>query len=219
MLIAITILSLSLSLDALGVAISYGMKNVRITILPKVMLFLSSMICSYIGVLVGNIILKSLGIHNAKIIGIICMIMIGLWMLSKSRDKQASIEDSFKNIAEKEKKLLEFAIKSIGITIMVIKNPVKGDIDNSGRIDVKEAVMLGIALNIDAAMGCMGSVMAGLPFTWMPIFIATAQLISIQLGGWLGKKISNKRQFNDKIVSLVPGIVLISLGIVKIFLS
>jgi len=218
MLIAIAFLSLSLSLDAFGVAISYGIKNVRITILPKVMLFISSMICSYIGVFIGDIILKFLGMQNAKIIGIVCMIMIGLWMISKSRDKQVSIEDSFRNMAEKEKKLLEFAIKSIGITIMVIKDPVRGDVDNSGRIDVKEALMLGIALNIDAAMGCMGSVMAGLPFVWMPLFIATAQLVSIQLGGWLGKRISNKRNFNDKIVSLIPGIVLISLGIIKIFL-
>jgi len=218
MLIAIVVLALSLSLDALGVSISYGIKNVEITLLPKVMLFISSMVCSYIGVFFGDLTLKNLGMQNAKVIGILCMIVIGFWMITKSQSKQGKTESCIKDLVKNEKKLLEFAIKSIGITIMVIKDPVKGDVDNSGVIDLKEAFMLGIALNVDAAMGCLGSVMAGLPSAFMPAFIATAQVISIQLGGWLGKKISRAEIFNDKIVSFIPGIVLIALGVMKIFI-
>ncbi|MGE5328736.1 MAG: manganese efflux pump [Deltaproteobacteria bacterium] len=218
MLIAIVFLSISLSLDALGVSISYGIKNVKISFLPKAMLFISSMICSYIGVFSGSVVLRGLGMQSAKTIGIACMIVIGIWMITKSQSKEENIENRIKNLEAKEKKLLEFAIKSIGITIMIIKNPAKGDIDNSGRIDLKEAFMLGIALNVDAAMGCMGSVMAGLSSAFMPIFIASAQVICIQFGEWLGKKISRAEMFNDKIVSFIPGAVLIALGIIKIFI-
>lgn len=219
MLIVIIFLSISLSLDSLGVSIAYGIKNVKITFLSKAMLFMSSLVCSYIGVLTGHLFLRYLDLQISKVIGIACMIAIGLWMITKSRNKHENIESRIENAKENEKKLLEFAIKSIGITIMVIKDPVKGDVDNSGRIELKEALMLGIALNIDAAMGCMAGVMAGIPSAFMPIFIASAQVICIQIGAWLGKKISNFDIFNEQIISFVPGVVLICLGIIKFFLS
>ncbi|MGE5474231.1 MAG: manganese efflux pump [Ignavibacteriales bacterium] len=219
MLIVVIFLSISLSLDALAVSIAYGMKNVKISVLPKTMLFMSSLVCSYIGVFAGHLFLRYLDSQSSKIIGIACMILIGIWMITKSQNKHENIENKIENFKETEKKLIEIAIKSIGITIMVIKNPVRGDVDNSGVIDLKEALILGIAINIDAAMACMGGTMAGLPSTFLPIFIASAQVICIQLGAWFGKKISNMEIFNEKIVSFIPGLVLIGLGIIKIFFS
>lgn len=216
MLLATILLSISLSLDALGVAISYGIKKVRINLLPQVMLFISSITWSYIGLIIGNVFSKNLGEQKAEYIGIICMIIVGCWIMSKSTAGTQKTEYHIKELNEKGKKLLEIAIKSVGITIMVIKDPIRGDVDNSGRIDLKEAFMLGIALNIDAAMACMGSVMAGLSCVLMPVFVAAAQVVSIQVGSWMGKKISKTGMFNDKIVSFIPGIVLITLGILKI---
>ncbi len=214
MITAVVLLSISLSIDALSMGVSYGMQKVKIPLLPKILICFSSVIYALMGLVSGGWLFYVLGHKTANIIGVIILVLIGTWMIHKAYKGNARRNGSY--MPNEQGKLAEFAIKSIGITIMVIKNPAEGDIDNSGVIDIKEALLLGIALNMDAAAACMGSVMIGLSSWMIPLFVGAVQMLFIEGGLWLGKAIHNRSAFSEKILSIVPGLILISMGLARL---
>ncbi len=214
MVTAIVLLSISLSIDALSMGVSYGMQKVKIPLMPKVLICFSSVIYALMGLIFGGWLFNVLGNKTSNIIGVIILVFIGTWMIHKAYKGNARKKGS--NTLNEQGKLAEFAIKSIGITIMVIKNPAKGDIDNSGVIDIKEALLLGIALNMDAAAACMGSVMIGISSWMIPLFVGAVQMLFIEGGLWLGKAIHNRKVLSEKILSVIPGLILISMGLARL---
>ena len=215
MLWSIILLSTSLSVDALALGISYGMQGVKVPRVPKLLICFSSVVYAMVGLIVGHWLLHILGGDIASRVGIFILIVMGFWMILKSKKSKGGTEERIENTTEQQKKLLEIAIKSIGITVMVIKNPVRGDIDDSGIIDIKEAILLGIALNVDATAACMGSIMVGVSSLLMPIFVGVVQLLFIEGGLYLGNSVISKRVLNEKLISILPGIILISLGLIR----
>ena len=217
MIYTILLFAISLSLDAFVLGISYGIKDIRIPSLPKILICFSSVIYAFIGLGLGNWLMHILGVSFANSAGISILIIMGILMIIKSKSNGNIIEKHEENKLNQPSKLVEFAIKSIGITVMVIRNPVKGDIDGSGIIDLKEALFLGIALNMDAITACAASSMVGVSSYVMPLFVGLVQLIFIQTGLWLGKIIVDKKFISEKLISIMPGIILIVLGLVKAF--
>lgn len=219
MLFLIILLALSLSLDALGIGISYGVSGVKVPFLPKVLICFSSVIYAMIGILFGKSLVVLLGMTLADKFGIGVLLLMGLWMISKANNGKPGVKIEVERMGNSQpKKLLEIVLKSFGITIMVIKNPMKGDIDNSGLIDIKEAILLGIALNVDAMVACMGSFMVGMESFLIPVFIGVTQIVSIDVGLLLGKKILNTIKINYKLISIFPGIILILLGLIRLMI-
>lgn len=217
MLYAGILLAVSLSIDALGLGISYGIQGIKVLLLPKLLICFSSIIYSILGLAGGGWLLHKLGADTADKIGVVILILMGLWMILKSGKNNSGIKEKVKGTQEQQRKLAEIAIKSLGITVMVIKNPVRGDIDNSGVIDIKEAAILGLALNMDAAAACMGSTMIGVSSILIPIFIGVVQMLFISIGVWAGKNILSKKVINERLISVIPGLILISLALIRIF--
>ena len=218
MIYAVILLAISLSIDALGLGVSYGMKGIRVPVFPKVLICFSTVIYAFAGLAIGKELLHIFGMNIANMIGVFILIFIGIFMILKSRKSNRNIEDKIKNTTEQQRKLLEIAIKSIGITVMVIKNPVAGDIDNSGVIDIKEAILLGIALNMDATAACIGSTMIGFSSLLIPIFIGVVQMLFIGGGLFIGKAMADRKVINEKLISIIPGLILISLGVMRMVL-
>ena len=50
------LLAISSSIDSLGIGITYGIKNTKISKLGKIILFIISLLITYISILFGNII-------------------------------------------------------------------------------------------------------------------------------------------------------------------
>lgn len=217
MIFTILLFAISLSLDAFVLGISYGIKDIGMPMLPKILICFSSVIYAFIGLGVGKWLLHILGMGFANSVGVCILIIMGIFMIIKSRSNGNIGEKHEDNELNQPGKLLEIAIKSIGITVMVIKNPVRGDIDGSGIIDLKEALFLGIALNMDAITACAASSMVGVSSYFMPLFVGLVQLIFIQTGLWLGKIIVGKKVISEKLISITPGIILITLGLIKAF--
>ena len=218
MIYAIILLAISLSIDALGLGISYGMQGIRVPKFPKVLICFSTVIYAFAGLAIGKGLLHIFGMNTANMVGVFILISMGLFMILKSRKSNRSIEEKINNSTEQQRKLLEIAIKSIGITVMVIKNPVEGDIDNSGVIDMKEAILLGIALNMDATAACIGSTMIGVSSLLIPLFIGFVQMLFIGGGLCIGKAMADRKIINEKLISIIPGLILISLGVIRMVL-
>ena len=160
MILSVAILAVSLSIDAFGVGIAYGLRKVQIPFLSKMVICFFSILYSGMALALGKAIYGIIPPIAAKITGVAMLAVMGIYIILK-----ALPEDDRNNTAEVcckgSRTILEIAVKSLGITIQVIKNPVEGDIDRSGYIDIQESLMLGLALSVDAIGVGIGSALAG----------------------------------------------------------
>lgn len=204
-------LALSASIDSLGVGISYGLKKTKINIHAFIILFFLSLAITSFSISLGNIITSFISPNVTKIIGSIMLILIGIFIiyeaiLPKEKDK--------KKILPKHKEYNIF-IKFLGITINIIKDPISSDIDNSNKIDLKEAIFLGIALSIDSLSIGFGASAIGINTLIFPILISIFQIMFLNIGRILGRKINNISNLPKNTWSIISGILLMSIGICK----
>ncbi|MFD2671693.1 MntP/YtaF family protein [Marinicrinis sediminis] len=110
--------------------------------------------------------------------------------------------------------LLHIEIKKLGIVIDILKTPSAADIDRSGRISASEAAWLGVALSLDALGAGIGAALIGLTpwVTSLCIAVASGMFVSLglRLGSWCAGWAWMKK------MSLLPGCILILLGIMKL---
>ena len=161
MLLDVILLSISSSIDSFGIGITYGLRRLKINILSKLILFTISVIITYISLLIGKNLCYLLPPVLIKLLGAFILIIIGttiIFQIINSKKEKINQSKNYKfldnNSIYTEKKIYKFFIKFLGITIQIIKNPVRSDFDDSLNIDAIEAFYLGISLSIDSF--CIG---------------------------------------------------------------
>ena len=141
--------------------------------------------------------------------GGIILIALGGWVLY-----QFFHPEKEKDILPHEKVIINLEIKSLGIVINILKKPMGADFDKSGTITGVEAIMLGLALSLDAFGAGIGAVMLG----FSPGYLAIAVALLSSLLVFLGIKARILFISNCMVakVFLFPGVLLIIIGIWKI---
>lgn len=216
MIFSVSLLAMSLSLDALGVGIAYGLRRIKIPLLPKLVICFFSILYSEAALMLGKSLSMAIPPLAGKLIGITILLGMGVWIIIQAlvKKENPSLNEAYVN---KEVTLIKIVIKSLGITIQVIKDPKEGDIDRSGTIDIKESVLLGLALSVDAIGVGIGSALAGFSSSLIPFAIGLFQLGFLYIGAYFGEKFALIGSINKKVLSLLPGILLISLAIIRIY--
>ncbi|HEX2938100.1 MAG TPA: sporulation membrane protein YtaF [Ruminiclostridium sp.] len=219
MLLGIIILSVTLSIDALFAGFSYGLNGTRIPLTSKLIICAFSVIYCAAALLLGSAFAGLLPPIAGKITGAAILAALGVFMIVKSRIKPDSKR---KDSDESPKTLCKIIIKSLGITIQILKNnPAAGDVDASGVIDKKEAVLLGFALSVDSLGAGIGCAMSGLSAWYIPPAVGICQLAFLSAGLLTGKFLCEKcsvlSKKYDAVTSVLPGILLIVLSILRFF--
>lgn len=208
------ILAISSSIDSLGLGITYGIKNTKVTIFAKIILFFTSLLFSSISISIGNLINNFFPSIVCNILSFLILFLMGVWIIVQAFNTSSKQKDISR--ASKNKKIYKFFIKSLGITIQIIKNPVNSDLDNSKKIEAREALYLGLALSLDSlCIGIGNSVMGNTSFIF-PLLVATFQFIFLSIGLLFGKKINRVTNIPDNIWSIISGFLLIFISILKL---
>ena len=211
MLINSLILALSSSIDSLGIGITYGIKNTKISYMGKVVLFAISFSISILSVWFGDVIKNIFSDFATKLMGNIILIAMGGFICFQAIHKH---EINYK-MNKKDEKIYSFFIDFLGITIKIIKNPSSSDLDSSNSIDSKEALFLGIALSLDCFCIGMGGSMIGVSPLLFPLFISIFQLVFLNMGHILGKKLYQLSDLPDNTWSVISGILLVFIGLLR----
>lgn len=221
------ILAISSSIDSLGIGITYGIKNTRISYMAKVVLFSISFIISIISIWFGTVLKNILSISFTKYIGGFILIFMGVFMFFQAIKKDKN-KEKFNNLLSSDKlnkntiqyvnkeKIYSFFIRFLGITIQIIKNPSSSDFDKSNSIDAKEALFLGLALSLDSF--CIGVSLSMLDINSVifPFAISLFQLLFMSFGNYLGCKLNKISHLPDNIWSISSGILLSIIGFCKL---
>ena len=218
MLLNCLFLAISSSIDSLGIGITYGTKNTKITTGAKSILFFISFIISIISIYFGNLLKYIFPDFLIHYLGSFLLMLMGLFMcfqslkISKQEYKVKDVQNL--KISDTEK-IYSFFIKCLGITIKIIKNPSSSDLDKSNTIDSKEALFLGLALSLDSFCIGIGFSMINTFSIIFPLLTSCFQLFFLSLGNYCGKKLYSFSKLSDNIWSTISGILLIIIGFCK----
>lgn len=208
-------LAISSSIDSFGIGITYGIKNTKISNSAKLILFIISFIVSFFAVHFGDFLKDLLPDNIANYIGCCFLIFLGGFVCFQSfkKDTKNQVYDEVFS----EPKIYRFFIKFLGITIQIIKDPISSDLDKSNLIDGKEALFLGVALSLDSFAIGISSGILGIHSIIFPLIVSVFQLLFISLGNLIGSALNRFSKFPQSIWSIISGILLILIGIVKFF--
>lgn len=214
MLFTTILLAISSSIDSLGIGITYGMKNTYISGKGKLVIFFVSFIVTIVSLYLGNILKFIFPSFIVDYLGGFLFILMGIFICFQALKKEKKVKNT--KIENKySQKTYSFFIKFLGITIKIIKDPISSDFDNSNKIDSKEALFLALALSIDSLCIGIGGSVIGINTYIFPFLIGFFQLFFLGIGNFLGEKLYNFSKLPSNIWSIVSGILLITLGVVK----
>ncbi|WP_455661574.1 sporulation membrane protein YtaF [Pradoshia sp.] len=209
-LASILLLAVAVSLDSCGVGMTYGIRKVSIPLKSIMIIAACSALSFAIGMFTGSVSEHFMAESWAGVLGGLILISLGVWTAS-SNFKQN--DDVYMKVDERT--LFQLEIKSIGLVIHILKKPLSADFDRSGTITGLEACFLGFALSLDGFGAGIGAGILNYPLTGVVLlsFIMSAAFMKAGLSA--GKYLNDS--IAAKVLSFVPGIVLIALGISKLF--
>lgn len=214
-LIYLFILALAVSLDSFGVGVTYGIRKVKLPLISIIIIGLSSALMILISMQIGVWIGLMLSPVIAKWIGAIILVAIGVWAIYQVLKSNQEVEvENKKRLTNKSKRIVYIEIKKLGIVIEILKKPIKADIDNSGNISASEAILLGLALSLDAFGAGIGAALVGFNPVITAITIAGMSSLFILFGLKMGFWFSGIEWL--KKFTVLPGIILILIGILKV---
>ena len=213
------VLALSASIDSLGVGITYGLKKTKINVSAFLVLFILSITFTSVSILLGHLITSLISNFFVSLLGALILFFIGVFIILGATINNKKTSEAENNYNENDiniSKEYNFFIKCLGITINIIKDPVNSDIDRSNKIDIKEAIFLGVTLSLDSIGIGFGGSTIGVNSFIFPLLISIFQIIFLSFGSLIGKKISNASKIPSKMWNIISGVLLICIGIIKI---
>ncbi|WP_148133635.1 sporulation membrane protein YtaF [Candidatus Formimonas warabiya] len=210
LILSMILFALAVSVDGFGVGFAYGLKNI---IIPRGSLLLINLISSVViavSMFFGKIVVIFISLETARLIGAVLLAGMGLFMLfhawvQKKEEMALPREDTL---------LLRLRIPPLGILVQILKEPTKADMDKSGIIDFREALLLGFALAMDALGSGFAFAVVGFPPILTAISVGVCQFMMVSAAGRLARCSVNNRFI--KKTSFVPGLLILLLGLSKL---
>lgn len=213
-LIGVLLLAVSLSMDALGIGISYGLRGIRTPWKARITICIISMLFTGAAVGLGNVLLMIIPPMAARLVGAGMLVLLGLFIIVQSfweKNKEPSPKK------KRDDTILDVAFKSLGITVKIMRNPVSCDFDGSKHIDTLEAIYLGVALSIDSFGAGISSAVSGVNSMLVPVAAGLCQLLFLCSGDLLGRRLKLFKSINSQVFVVISGVLLIVLAMVRYF--
>ncbi len=224
-IVSLLVLAFAVSLDGFGVGATYGLRKIRIPLLSIAIISSFSGVVIFLGMQIGLVLSKFLSPHTASSAGALILLCIGVWtliqnILQNRKNTEDRAEDQDRSFAaddasaEVKKTVLLIKFKQTRLMIQVLRTPAVADVDHSGNISSSEAALLGMALSFDAFGAGIGAALIGFSPYLTAAVISVASGIFLALGLKTGFLLSEKNWM--KRLSILPGIILILMGIMKL---
>lgn len=207
-------LALALSIDGLAVGIAYGMRGIDVPLRSLLIIGSCSALCFSAALLIGRFVAGVVDVSTPHLIGSSILIVLGSWHIIKGwsdRSRRSARDGSGSEPSWAT--LMRVRIRALGIVVQVLREPGKADMDRSGAIDATEALVLGVALGLDATAVGFGAAFMDVGFAFVGV-VAGSQLLLTWVGLYVGRKFG-VRWFGDK-GYYVPGLILILIGLLQL---
>ena len=202
--------ALALNMDALGTGVAYGIRKIRIPFSSLLIISGMSVVTILFSMLSGHLVSQLFSPAFAHRLGGIILLLVGIWILVQSM-RENKAED---HPVDSNGTLLQIRIQALGLAIQVLREPCRADLDRSGVISSREAILLGVAQSMDAfGAGFAVSMFGFSPYLTAGV-VGIGHIVLTYAGLLMGKYFSYSSLGRQ--LALLPGCILIALGIFKI---
>lgn len=215
------LLAISLSMDALGIGVSYGLRGKKVPLLPKVIISLISLAFTAAAIGIGNIIVLFLPDQLAKLIGSGMLGVLGVAIIIQALSKKEGEVEPEPEVQRPQRKIWEIALKPLGLTIKIIRNEIYGNGSkaySAAIMGIRESLYMGVALSIDSFGAGISSAVSGINNFFVPVMVGLCQFIFLSLGIFCGQKLTSIKKADPKIFMLLSGAILVVLAIIRYFI-
>ncbi|MUV39005.1 putative membrane protein YtaF [Lentibacillus sp. JNUCC-1] len=193
-------LVIAVSIDGFGVGITYGMQKIRLPLFGTVIIMLCSGAMVLLSMTIGDVLRSYIDPMYTTALGGLILVFLGCFSLY-------NILRSKKDSTSKGKNT--HVLKSI------LDDPHAADLDQSGSISAREALLLGSALALDAFGAGLGAAMIGYS-PWLTAgLIGLMSGVFVYLGISIGIILSQKRLLKN--LTYIPPVLLMIIGMVNVF--
>jgi putative sporulation protein YtaF len=208
-LVMILMLALAVSGDGFLVGVAYGVKKIKIPLISLLVIALASTTAVTVSMLCGKGLASVLSPEFASRTGAILLLIIGMYFILQACGEKINNLGNDNN-----EPIITIKVKPLGIIVQILKQPSSADMDCSGEISLHEAFFLGLALALDALGAGLGAAMAGFNILLTAICVGVLKFILLNSGIYLGRLMGNQRWLC--LSSLLPGIILVTIGLVEL---
>lgn len=211
-LLTLIAFALALNMDALGTGVAYGIRKIRIPFTSLLIISGMSVITILFSMTAGRLVSQLISPAFAHRLGGILLLLVGLWILIQSiRDNRQEEQTEGLQI---DRTVMEIRIKSLGLVIQILREPSRADLDHSGVISAREALLLGTALAMDAFGAGFAVSMFGFSPLLTAFVVGLGHIMLTYAGLLLGKYFACSSIGRQ--LAMLPGWILIAMGIFKI---
>jgi len=200
LLLSALLFSLSSNLDNIVVGIAYGIKKIKIGIIANLIIAIVTSTGTFLSMSLGVYISKFLPHSIANALGAGAIIILGGYFV---------IQSIIKLVNNKNSK--ELALKDIADMIEYAE---KSDLDNSGDINIKEALLVAFGLTFNNLGTGVAASITGVSIQFTVISTFILSILTIMFGETVGNHVFGN--FLGKYAPLISGILLIILGIIEL---
>jgi len=207
----VLLLGIAVSIDGFVAGIAYGLKNICMPLTSLLIVCMTTIACTGAAMASAYILGTIINTQLATLLGALVLVLIGLFTLFQEyllKDANESIRNG--DIVSPK---LTFSIGRLVISIMA--DPEKADIDNSQLISPIEALFLGLALGVDNMVATFAAALIEPLPLYTPLLMGFIQILVIAAGLFTSTRFVTDRF--KKSFSYLPGIILIILGLIRLF--
>lgn len=219
-LLSLIFFALALNIDAIGVGIAYGIRRIKLPLTSMLIICSVSMSAISLSMMAGQVIVRFIPPAFTQHIGGVILLGIGTFTIYqyyrqkkycplREEEKQPDVRPPEDQHSPKPVLQMKF----LGLVIHVLKEPHLADIDVSGLISPKEALLLGVSLSMDALGAGIAISLLGYKIITTALCLGICQMISTYLGLSAGRGLSGS--FLSRQIAVLPGLILIVLGMIK----
>ncbi|MBS4959877.1 MAG: sporulation membrane protein YtaF [Clostridiales bacterium] len=211
-MLTVLLFSFILSIDALGIGISYGLRKITLPLAAKMIIALMTLVITSTSLVFGKILIEFFPAIICTFLGALLLLLMGIYFIVQSF--RPEIQEPQPTKKETVHMLL---IRSLGITVKIIHTPITCDQNHSKIIEPVEALFLGAALSLDSFGTGIGISAMGLFSPFIPVFTSIFQLIFLVLGIKSGEKLLFIRYISEQFWTRLSGTILIFIAFCRLF--
>lgn len=215
-MIMLVFLAIALSIDSLGIGLSYGIRRIKISALAMTIISAVTIIICALAVFLGSLLPIIFNRELAVILGAIMLVFIGVLIIYNSLVEKGEGEEKKKSTNNEKRTVFSLVIKAMGITINIIKEPESSDMNKSNVIEAREAFYLAVALCLDSVGAAIGSGAIGTNPYLFAALICIFQNVFLVMGSFWGRKLKIKGR--KKHIGALSGVVLIVIAVINVVL-
>lgn len=189
------LLAFSLSADAFGVGVSYGLRRIHFPWVSLLLLGAESMVMMLLVLSFGHWLASFFPFASLAKCAAAFLFFFGLWFIKNGLFQQKEERPS----------------------ASLLQTPSACDRDLSSAIEPKEALLLGLVLSADSLGAGLTIALSGLSHWALPLFAACFQSLFLFLGAALGKKLILLPEPKENRYALLSGIILAAMGCYRFF--